>query len=478
MSINFATLQGLTIPEGVVTQITDASGRVLWKLANDKPIILEVEKITSSTYAAETEYTDEQFILLDIYPKTNGTVSVTYGGLTKTITDTSGVENPNAQQVFFGTFNGVSDSVETPASGTLTIEGDHNGFATGQYIQKGKAMNSTLYCGCITAVSDWGGINTIYNGAFRSCTKLAPVSLPDRITSIGNNAFSGCTSLALTSLPSGLTSIGDYAFYSCTSLAFTSLPSGLTSIGSSAFGICTKLALTSLPSGLTSIGDYAFNGCTSLAFTSLPSGLTSIGSGAFSGCTSLALTSLPSGLTSIVSSAFSGCTNLALTSLPNSITSIGDSAFNGCTSLALTSLPSGLESIGNSAFYNCTGVSIAEIPANVTTIGDQAFMCISSIVIYDSLILPNGLLTLGQVCFITYDVNSTSVPTNLSRVKNITVLATTPPAMTLAENSTSGAFGESGKHGITKIVVPKGCGNAYKTTSGWSLYADYIVEAS
>ena len=29
--MNFATLKGLTIPEGVVTQITDASGRVLWK---------------------------------------------------------------------------------------------------------------------------------------------------------------------------------------------------------------------------------------------------------------------------------------------------------------------------------------------------------------------------------------------------------------------------------------------------------------
>ena len=28
--MNFATLKGLTIPEGVVTQIADASGRVLW----------------------------------------------------------------------------------------------------------------------------------------------------------------------------------------------------------------------------------------------------------------------------------------------------------------------------------------------------------------------------------------------------------------------------------------------------------------
>lgn len=28
--MDFATLQGLTIPEGDVTQITDASGNVIW----------------------------------------------------------------------------------------------------------------------------------------------------------------------------------------------------------------------------------------------------------------------------------------------------------------------------------------------------------------------------------------------------------------------------------------------------------------
>lgn len=30
MSIDFSTIQGITIPEGVVTQIADSSGRVLW----------------------------------------------------------------------------------------------------------------------------------------------------------------------------------------------------------------------------------------------------------------------------------------------------------------------------------------------------------------------------------------------------------------------------------------------------------------
>ena len=33
--IDFSTLQGLTIPEGVVTQITDASGMVLWSAVKE-----------------------------------------------------------------------------------------------------------------------------------------------------------------------------------------------------------------------------------------------------------------------------------------------------------------------------------------------------------------------------------------------------------------------------------------------------------
>jgi hypothetical protein len=473
-------------------------------LGSNAPIVLEVEKITSSTYAAETEYTDEQFILLDIYPKKNGTVTVTYGGLTKTITDTSGAENPNAQKVFFGTFNGVSDSVATPASGTLIIEGDHNGFATGQYIQKGKIMNSTLYCGCITAVSDWGGTNIIYNGAFRSCIKLAPASLPNSIKRIGDRAFSGCTSLALTSLPSGLTSIGNAAFGDCTSLALTSLPSGLTriedyafsgctslaltsllnsitSIGTFAFNGCTSLALASLPSGLTSIGGSAFNGCTSLALTSLPSGLTSIGDYAFSECTSLALTSLPSGITSIGNSAFYGCTSLALTSLPSGITSIGSSAFNGCAFITLTSLPSGITSIGDSAFKNCWSISIGEIPEGVTYIGAQAF-CMdkgsSSVEVQgghnmpSTIILPSTIVEIGANVFVYLGSKEQVYPSEL--FETVIIRATIPPTIG------GYAFGNPGSDSSipNKIIVPVGCSKAYKAAEGWSEYAGIITEVS
>ena len=190
--INFSTLQGLTIPEGVVTQITDASGRVIWAVKSGGKVILEVEKITSNTYAGETTYNNEQFILLDIYPKTNGTVSITYGGLTKTITDTSGAVEPNAQQVFFGTFNGMADEVETPASGTLTIEGDYVAFGCGKY--KPNSKSSGDRCACVTEVDDFGTVMYIPAEAFgilvgTRCTKLTSVTIPSNVTSIGDYAF-------------------------------------------------------------------------------------------------------------------------------------------------------------------------------------------------------------------------------------------------------------------------------------------------
>jgi hypothetical protein len=274
----FETLQELKIPEGVVTQIADASGRILW--SGGSKIVLEVAKITATTYASETEYANEQFILLDIYPKTNGTVKVTYGGIKKTITDTSGVASPNAQTVFFGTFNGVSDSVATPASGILTITGDCEQFGVGSYKEKSSASTSTnvktntKYCSCITNVTKWGKISSIPINAFYECSSLALTSLPSGITSIGSYAFYGCPNIALTSLPSGITSIGDYTFFYCAHINITQIPEGVESIGNRAF----MMSVTKNGSGYA---DDVYNTPMHNGTIILPSTLKSIGSCAF-----------------------------------------------------------------------------------------------------------------------------------------------------------------------------------------------------
>lgn len=154
-----------------------------------KNISLEVKKITSNTYASNKTYQSEEFILLDVYPKTNGTVSVTYGDATKTITDTSGDAEPTAQKVFFGTFNGVSDQVATPERGTLVIEGDYRCIGVGSY---NTAKNKTSYCGCVTAINDFGYMTSIPSNAFNNCTELTNVTIPDSVTRIEPKAFYKC----------------------------------------------------------------------------------------------------------------------------------------------------------------------------------------------------------------------------------------------------------------------------------------------
>ena len=161
-------------------------------LTETNEVILEVKKITSSTYANGQYYSSEQFILLDIYPKTNGTVTVTYGGLTKTITDTSGVAEPNAQQVFFGTFNGVSDEVETPKSGRIKIKGDFYAFGCSML-----QMNSyfKIPSMCITNVNEFGISTKIPNSAFERCYELTSINIPESVVSIGDAAFFMCEQL-------------------------------------------------------------------------------------------------------------------------------------------------------------------------------------------------------------------------------------------------------------------------------------------
>lgn len=81
------------------------------------------------------------------------------------------------------------------------------------------------------------------------------------VISIGEEAFRFCSSLSSITLPEGLKCIEKEAFSSCSSLSIITLPAGLEVIGEEAFSWCYALSSVSIPASVVSIEDGAFSQC-------------------------------------------------------------------------------------------------------------------------------------------------------------------------------------------------------------------------
>ena len=91
-------------------------------------------------------------------------------------------------------------------------------------------------------------VTFISYSAFRDCSNLTNINIPNSVTSIGSYAFSGCSSLTNINIPNSVTYIDGSAFYGCSSLATINIPNSVTSIGNGAFPGCSSLATISVAS--------------------------------------------------------------------------------------------------------------------------------------------------------------------------------------------------------------------------------------
>ncbi|MCH2026772.1 MAG: leucine-rich repeat domain-containing protein, partial [Verrucomicrobiales bacterium] len=157
-----------------------------------------------------------------------------------------------------------------------------------------------------------------------------PATIGDKpVTKIGSGAFRGCSSLTTITIPDGVTSIGDESFYSCSQLVAVIVPNTLTSIGESAFRYCNSLTIIDLPEGITSIGESAFHHCGSLGEIVIPNTVTQIGERAFRDCKNLGRIVIPASVSSVGRLAFYGCTNLRQVHIDGELPSFGSNVFGG-----------------------------------------------------------------------------------------------------------------------------------------------------
>lgn len=379
----------------------------------------------------------------------------------------------------------------------------------------GSSLNANTYesgQGIITFGAD---LEMIGYRAFRDCTTLKSITLPQSVTTIGNEAFRGtglqeltltdamtqantslcweCTSLVKVTLPANIAKIYEYAFYGCSSLkTIISLSPSMTVTSSSlpdtAGTIYVKPEYVSNYSNFEALGwkvaslteiRYTTSDNTALAFSygdpfdvevlsnEYSDGigvLTTLGSptivndNAFRS-TKLKSIVLPETIVSIGTMAFRS-TRMASIALPDSLTTIKDSAF--CESNYLTSIliPANVSSIGVNPFWGCsklTSISVSEANKNYKSKNNCILTASGTVLIggCSTSTIPDGVITISNSAFRAIPIASVTFPDSVRALEAYAFYSTSITTLNTNKiTSLNGSFALSTSYLRGKIYLP------------------------
>ncbi|MDE7473589.1 MAG: leucine-rich repeat domain-containing protein [Muribaculaceae bacterium] len=287
----------------------------------------------------------------------------------------------------------LSSAVITACSGVTLFNGRTSSPANTlpEYSLTGSPLTSIILPSSLTAIADGAlagssisslvipaGVDSLGIAFCNGCAALESVTFATtRLDAIPTGAFKDCTSLTAIELPQGVATIGADAMRGCTGLTRVTLPATLAYIGHDAF---SYTALTDIDlSGchrLGAIGGWAFAGCDRLTSAILPDGVTTLGDGIFFGCDALATVVMPASATTLAPYMFKGTAITDGSSVVGPRTSvIGRYALYGNDRLTVLTLPSALTSIGDMALAGMSGLTRIDATAltALPTLGDDVF---------------------------------------------------------------------------------------------------------
>ena len=344
------------------------------------------------------------------------------------------VANADGVTIYYTYINNIPE-LEVSCQG-FTFDSFSNEYTGHVVIPETVTYNGTTY-----------SVTSIGGSAFRDCSSLTSVTIPNSVTSIGYGAFLGTSIYNSTSdgifyvdkwvcgykgeqpsgnlvIEEGSRGISCYAFYECSGLMSVIIPNSVKSIGNHSFQFCYSLSSVTIPNSVTIIGEYAFSQCRGLTSISLSTSINRIAKFTFQSCENLHSITIPEGVTNIEENAFKYCYKLKDITIPKSLKRIDGNTFYDCHSIENVYI-SDLEAWCNLLFSNSADVTNpaygyevgASNPFHFNKYGNHEHHLILNGEPITNLVIPDGVTKISNEAFYNIkDLTAVTIPHSVSTI--------------------------------------------------------------